>query len=189
MNNHTTNNEVVEEWRAIPGWEGSYEASNTGLVRSLDRIIVRKNGQEVFQKGKVLALCTAGPREYLAVYLNRGGKNHICYIHRAVLSAFEGEAPEGMECRHLNGDKYDNRLENLAWGTPSQNIYDQIDHGTHRNARKTHCIRGHEFNEANTRIDKMGRRVCRACQRIHDANRPPRKRAQKRTSVKRNDAA
>lgn len=174
---------TIEAWKPIPGYEGYYEASNMGLVRSIDRILIRKNGQTCRQPGKVLAICTAGPREYHAVYLYKCGKQKIYYIHRAVLSAFHG-APDGdMECRHLNGDKYDNRLENLAWGTPSENIYDQVGHGTHRNARKTHCIRGHEFNESNTRIDTLGRRVCLTCQRMHEANRPPRNRAKKHTTA------
>ena len=51
-------------------------------------------------------------------------------VHRLVLEAFVGPCPEGMECRHLNGDPSDNRVENLAWGTHQDNMDDRSKHGT-----------------------------------------------------------
>jgi len=52
------------------------------------------------------------------------------YIHHMVLEAFVGKKPDGAQCRHINGDKEDNRLCNLAWGTPKENAADKIIHGT-----------------------------------------------------------
>ena len=52
------------------------------------------------------------------------------YVHRLVLEAFVGPCPEGQECRHLNGDPGDNRLENLVWGSPLENSLDMVKHGT-----------------------------------------------------------
>ncbi len=58
------------------------------------------------------------------------------YVHSLVLEAFRGPCPPKMECRHLNGNRVDNRLDNLTWGTPSENNYDRVRHGTHpRNAK------------------------------------------------------
>lgn len=58
------------------------------------------------------------------------GKTISRYVHRLVLETFIGRCPKGMECRHLNGNKLDNRIENLAWGTSLENKYDCVRHGT-----------------------------------------------------------
>jgi hypothetical protein len=52
------------------------------------------------------------------------------YVHRLVLEAFVGPCPDGMECRHLDGNPSNNRLDNLAWGTHSENERDKVRHGT-----------------------------------------------------------
>jgi hypothetical protein len=52
------------------------------------------------------------------------------YLHRLVLEAVIGPCPAGMEARHLNGDRYDNRADNLAWGTHQENVDDKRRHGT-----------------------------------------------------------
>lgn len=72
-------------------------------------------------------------------------------------------------CRHLNGNPYDNRLENLAWGTPSENMLDKVRHGTHHNAIKTHCPRQHQLIEPNLVLShlRQGKRRCLACDRTH----------------------
>ena len=57
-------------------------------------------------------------------------KHHPEMVHKLVLNAFVGERPEGFVCRHLNGNPKDNRLENLCWGTPSENVQDSMRHGT-----------------------------------------------------------
>lgn len=74
-----------------------------------------------------------------------------------------------MECCHLNDIGHDNRLDNLRWDTRSANVQDCITNGGHNHASKTHCKRGHEFTDANTRIvlDRVRpRRSCRACEYI-----------------------
>jgi hypothetical protein len=67
---------------------------------------------------------------YRGVRLGVKGVHKTHYIHRLVLEAFVGECPKGMECRHLNGNKADNRLDNLAWGTREENVADKFRHGT-----------------------------------------------------------
>ncbi len=74
---------------------------------------------------------------HLFVMLSVGGEAKHMLVHRLVLFAFVGPAPEGMECRHLNGDPQDNRLENLCWGTHSQNGLDAAKHGVLRTSRLT----------------------------------------------------
>lgn len=67
---------------------------------------------------------------YPTVVLWRDGKPHTRGVHRLVLETFVGVRPSGMQCRHLNGIKIDNRLKNLCWGTHSENSQDSIRHGT-----------------------------------------------------------
>lgn len=67
------------------------------------------------------------------LYYNLWKNNKGCQVglHRLLLSTYVSPCPPGMECRHLNGNPADNRLENLAWGTRQENIQDAIKHGTH----------------------------------------------------------
>jgi len=68
---------------------------------------------------------------YLYVGLTINKKQHQCRVHRLVLETYVSPCPQGMQCRHLNGNKQDNRLENLKWGTGSENAQDAVRHGTH----------------------------------------------------------
>jgi len=83
--------------------------------------------------------------------------------------AFRGLPKPGEVCRHLNGNPHDNRLDNLSWGTPSENMLDKARHGTHHNANKTHCPRGHLLAEPNLVLShsRRGKRKCLACDRAH----------------------
>lgn len=101
------------EWRPIPGHPG-YEASDDGLVRSLDRIDA--SGKQ--RKGRVLKQRLANG--YPVV--NIGGRT--VKVHRLVLLAFEGPCPKGMEACHYNGNRQDNRIDNLRWATHRHNLRD-----------------------------------------------------------------
>jgi len=79
-------------------------------------------------KGKWLV--QSGNR-YLLVSLFKNSKQYICCVHRLVLETYVGECPENMECRHLDGNLYNNKLKNLKWGTKSENSLDAVKHGTH----------------------------------------------------------
>lgn len=152
---------MTEIWNPIPGID-FYEVSNLGRVRSLDRIIKRGKG-EGLQKGRVLKPQLTGTpgKQYHKVRI--AGVERL--VHRLVLEAFVGPCPPGMETCHGNGNRLDNRLNNLRWDTSSNNERDKLQHGTHHNARKTHCKNGHEFTPENTLRNKAGNRQCRACHR------------------------
>ena len=67
---------------------------------------------------------------YFAVRLTKNKQSYLKSIHRLLLETFVGPCPENMECRHLNGNRQDNRLENLCWGTRRENVLDAIKHKT-----------------------------------------------------------
>ncbi len=142
-----------ETWRPIPGFVGKYEVSNLGRVRS-------------FVRGpRLLSTWTEKTFGYKKVRI--GGRGHNSrYVHQFVLEAFAGPRPDGMVARHLNGDPTDNRPENLAWGTQSENMADAVRHGTHYEARRTECPRGHAYDEKNTGNYTGRNRTCRECARL-----------------------
>lgn len=119
---------AVEEWRAIPGYEGLYEVSDRGRVRGLDRLVRHSRGGLQILAGRVMRLTLNGP--YLRVSLCKEGTVRPHNVHRLVLEIFRGPCPDGAEGRHLDGDPINNRLENLSWGTHTENIRDSIRHGT-----------------------------------------------------------
>lgn len=156
-------NRMEESWKPVVGWEDSYEVSDKGRVRSVDRIIETKTGDQHL-KGKVLS--PAYYKGYPRVNLCKNRKGRSAWIHRLVLEAFVGPCPANHEACHWNDNPSDNRLENLRWGTRADNTLDKVRNGNHLNANKTHCKRGHEFIEANTgRYSGRSGRRCKACHR------------------------
>lgn len=126
---------INEEWRDVLGFEGSYQVSNAGRVRSVDRQISRLNRWGTIsvdnRKGHVLSPASnAGGHLFVAL-----GKDNPRFVHRLVLAAFVRERREGEECRHLDGDPKNNQLDNLAWGTRSENIQDRKRLGEENPAR------------------------------------------------------
>jgi hypothetical protein len=155
------------EWLPVVGFEGFYEVSDDGRVRSLSRSVASVNGSRRV-RGRELAHKRAG--KYLGVTLSVLGVHTSCYIHRLVAAAFLGQPERRQEVRHLDGNGTNNDRRNLSWGTHSENALDMVGHGTHRNAKKTHCMRGHEFTTDN--IYWFGtRRRCVTCTKMHAANR------------------
>lgn len=156
-----------ERWLAVPGYEGLYEVSDFGRVRSLDRRVINKLGREQLCRGTVLYTNMVGlRRQYHSVVLRNSGDAQRVTVHSLVLQAFVGPAPDGTECRHLDGNPDNNHLANLRWGTRSENILDTVRHGTQWQAAKTKCPRGHELKEPNLYSwpSWPGRR-CKACER------------------------
>lgn len=154
------------EWRAIPGWEGRYEVSNHGSVRSLDRVGTGRDGRLMDHRGRLLRPGPDG-RGYLMVSLKREGKRTPMRVHRAVLLAFHGPRPPRADGRHLNGDRRDNRSVNLAWGTRSENAYDTVRHGRNEKAQRAACPLDHELRPPNLTAESQRRRNrdCLACHR------------------------
>lgn len=150
----------IERWLPVPGYEGLYEVSDLGRVRSL-----RRKGTY----GRVLrpAVSRKGKR---MVQLHRPDSAKTAYVHHLVLAAFVGSRPPGQVARHLDDNSADNTLSNLAYGTHGDNAQDKLRNGRDPMARRTHCKNGHPFDEANTKITtypdgRFKQRRCRACSR------------------------
>ena len=127
---------MQEIWKAVPGYEGKYEVSDQGRVRSIDRIVTQKSRWGTLytmkRKGKLLRPGRM-PSGHVSVALGRD--NSQC-VHKLVLLAFVGLAADKHECCHNNGNPADNRLENLRWDTRSENMKDAYAHGA-RDKEKT----------------------------------------------------
>lgn len=112
----------TEKWKAIKGYKGMYEVSNLGNIRSLDRTVRGRNNVRQRIKGVVLKLKPSRNTGYIQVNLYKKGKGGTKLVHRLVCEAFHGPAPRGKEyVNHLDGDKTNNRADNLQWSSCSEN--------------------------------------------------------------------
>lgn len=137
---------MTEVWRLLPGWDGRYEVSSRGRVRSLyvrgkhkrKKPLIMRFGRHLYG--------------YPTVCLTKPGavvRPHP--LHRLMLETFVGSCPAGMHGCHRNGNPLDNRLKNLRWGTPLSNQRDRIRHGTHnRGGHNSEC----KLNDLIVRIIK-----------------------------------
>lgn len=144
MINHTPFNlpkqdgDSPEEWRDIPGFEGHYMASNLGRVFSVPR--TDDKGRP--QGGKLMAFRLSG--KYFAVHLCKNGIRSEHYVHRLILSAFVTIPDKNSVVNHRNGEKIDNRLENLEWVSASENMR----HSFRELSRKPSGPRGADHHQA-----------------------------------------
>jgi hypothetical protein len=111
-------NIVDEIWKDVLGYEGLYQVSNLGQVRSCDRMVKSKNGYRI-AKGRILKLSMRN--KYLSTGICNLGKKITCDVHVLVAEAFLGARPSKHNVNHLNGVKTDNRLDNLEICSASQN--------------------------------------------------------------------
>lgn len=108
-----------EIWKPVVGWEGLYEVSNLGNVRSLDRYVSTTKTYNLPIKEKILKQNTNNG--YKRVQLWKDGKGVMCLVHRLVAEAFLETYSVSLQVNHKNGIKSDNRVENLEMVTAKEN--------------------------------------------------------------------
>lgn len=111
------------------GFEGFYEVSAQGPIRSVPRTTIRSNGSPLTVRGLVLASKPWGDDEYPHVTLHRPGKTTTVRVHVVVLEAFIGPRPLGHVGRHADDDPMNNAASNLSWGLPLDNSADMVANG------------------------------------------------------------
>lgn len=118
----------MEIWKDIKGFEGYYQVSNMGNVRSLDRTVRHKNHSSRFIKGKILkpGTETCG---YSFVCLTKNTKRVYARVHRLVADAFIENKQKKHEVNHIDGNKQNNQVSNLEYATHSENMQHAVKTG------------------------------------------------------------
>jgi HNH endonuclease/NUMOD4 motif len=152
----------VATWLPIPGWEGYYEVSDHGQIRSITRTITLSDGRVRTFYGQLLSAAT-GEWGHQFVRLSHQLGDKMMSVHSAMMAAFVGPRPEGLVVCHTDGNAKNNVLPNLRYDTPRENTLDNVRNGSHHYAKRDECKWLHPFNELNTMPGVGESRNCRAC--------------------------
>lgn len=138
----------MEIWLAIAGYETFYEVSNYGRIK---RVGVAKGA-----RANLILKPYASTHGYLIVTLCKNRNNRKHSVHRLVLTAFGSPMPRHFDCRHKDGTRTNNHIDNLEWGTRSQNMLDAIAHGRTNRGTKNPSAK---LNEDKVRLIRQDNRT------------------------------
>lgn len=125
----------METWKDIENYEGYYQVSNLGNIRSLDRVITTKQGVKQLFKGKPKKQII-GKRGYYAVHFTKDCKGNTIVSHILIAKAFLPKIEGKAYVNHKDGNKLNNNIENLEWCTHKENINHAWNIGLCENTRK-----------------------------------------------------
>lgn len=149
-----------ERWLPVVGWEGLYEVSDLGRVKSLHKA------------PRILKPSYSNTGGYALVILYNAGRRSGRYVHDLMMEAFVGPRPDGprIEVRHLDDNPAHNVLSNLTYGTSKDNKADMLRNSGHHYGNRDACVHGHEFTPENTRINTRpdGAFLSRVCRKCHN---------------------
>ena len=121
---------ITEIWKEIDGYEGYYEVSNLGNVRSMDRSIIDVKGRQYFYCGHIMTL-SENDDGYYTVKLSKDGTTKRVNVHTLVAKHFVPGYFDGAEVDHIDADRKNNIFSNLRWVTHTDNIKHSIELGNH----------------------------------------------------------
>ena len=124
---------MKEVWRDVPGYEGYYQASNLGRIKSLERKVEYNNQEDRILKEKIMKLNPTS-RGYIRISLCKKGRSRSHFVHRLILSAFIGES--NLQVNHIDGVKTNNNIDNLEYVTNQENIAHAVKIGLIKNNSK-----------------------------------------------------
>ena len=135
-----SSNKALEIWKPVPikEYEDIYQVSGLGGVKSLARIVVRKNGARLSIAEKILKPANHNSG-YFSVNLSTKGKPKTFCIHELVALAFIGPRPKGKngeEIRHIDNNPLNNNYKNLTYGSRKENCNDRLRADTHTYGEK-----------------------------------------------------
>lgn len=113
---------MAEIWKDVEGYEGLYQVSNLGRVKSLTHYIIKENYKPREVKGKILTPFFDRPKGYMSVSLSKNNKIKLQRIHRLVAQAFIPNPDNLIQINHKDGNKSNNNVENLEWCSCKDNI-------------------------------------------------------------------
>ena len=133
----------MEEWRDIEGYEGFYQVSNLGRIKSLSRKRIIKGGGFCITKTRILKTCLIDGYPQTVFCVN--SKFKVCRVHREVAKAFIPN-PGNKPCtNHKNSIRSDNRVENLEWCTVAENVRHAAKNGRMPRGETHHKSKLNEF--------------------------------------------
>lgn len=122
----------MEIWKDIPDYEGIYQVSNKGNVKSLSRVLIFSDGRVYRFSEKILKISPVGEGKYPTIHLYRDGVRKTLSIHKIVAQVFIPNPENKKTVNHKNGNKFDNRVENLEWMTYQENNNHAICNGLNK---------------------------------------------------------
>lgn len=148
---------MYEKWLPVEGYEGLYEVSDLGRVKSLERTIKAKGSGRRLLRGRILKPCR-NPNGYLAVALCKDGDINRVFVHRLVAKTFLTQIDGKNFVNHKNADRGDNRVCNLEWCTQKENIDHAIMTGNKKPPKGKRIVRsdGEIFESINDAARSIG---------------------------------